>query len=142
MTIENYLISNLNQYNFIFSKIESYLSKKCLIYFTGELGSGKTSFIKQLLLYNYKFHDVTSPTFGIVNTYSINNINIYHYDLYRIKNSSELNEIGFYNNLDINGIHLIEWPEIIPKDILEPDIAINFETNLDERIICIKYFNE
>lgn len=142
MIIENYLISNLNQYNFIFSKIEFYLSKKCLIYFTGELGSGKTSFIKQLLMYNYKLCDVTSPTFGIVNTYPINNINIYHYDLYRIKNSSELDEIGFYNNLDIKGIHLIEWPEIIPKDILKPDIAINFETNLDERIISIKYFNE
>ncbi len=142
MTIENYLISNLNQYDFIFNKLDSHLSKKCLIFFTGELGSGKTSFIKQLLLYKYKFNDATSPTFGIINTYTIESTNIYHYDLYRIKNTMELDEIGFYDNLEINALHFIEWPEIIPKDIINPDIAINFETNFDERIISIEYFNE
>tara|TARA_B100000900_G_C20128403_1_gene532930 strand:- start:141 stop:569 length:429 start_codon:yes stop_codon:yes gene_type:complete len=142
MKIENYLITNLNQYNFIIDKMDSYLSKKCIIYFTGELGSGKTSFIKQLLLTKYKFTDATSPTFGIVNTYFINAMKIYHYDLYRIKNYLELDEIGFYNNLDINALHFIEWPEIIPKGIINPDIAINFETNIEQRVISVKYFNE
>tara|TARA_Y100000768_G_scaffold9429_1_gene6668 strand:- start:12217 stop:12645 length:429 start_codon:yes stop_codon:yes gene_type:complete len=142
MITENYLVTNMQQYDFIFGKIDSYLSKKCLIYFIGELGSGKTSFIKQLLNSKYKFNDTTSPTFGIVNTYSINNSQIYHYDLYRIKNSCELDEIGFYNNLDISTLHLIEWPEIIPHGIIKPDIIINFETFIQDRIISIEYCNE
>ncbi len=142
MIIENYLITNLNQYNLIFNKMNSYLSKKCLIFFTGELGSGKTSFIKKLLSSKYKFEEATSPTFGIVNTYSFNSTDVYHYDLYRIKHSSELDEIGFYNSLDINALHFIEWPEIIPKGIVKPDIVINFDTNITDRIISIKYINE
>tara|TARA_B100000902_G_C26685891_1_gene610051 strand:- start:108 stop:536 length:429 start_codon:yes stop_codon:yes gene_type:complete len=142
MTIENYLITSLDQYNHIFDKINSYLSKRCIILFTGELGSGKTSFIKELLLYRYKFNCTTSPTFGIINSYSTDEMHIFHYDLYRIKNCLELDEIGFYNNLDIDALHLIEWPEIIPKGIIEPHITINFETNNEERIISIKYLNE
>ncbi len=142
MKIENYLITNLNQYNFIFRKLDSYLSKKCLIFFKGELGSGKTTFIKHLFLSKYKFTQVTSPTFGIVNTYVINKKDIYHYDLYRIKNPFELNEIGFYNNLDIDALHLIEWPEIIPKNMIQPDIIISFDSNSEERIISIQYLDE
>ncbi len=142
MKIENYLITNIVEYNYIFSRLDSYLSKKCLLFFIGELGSGKTSFIKQLLLHKYEFSNTTSPTFGIINTYAISNTFIYHYDLYRINDSSELDEIGFYNNLDIDAIHFVEWPEIIPKNVVKPDIIIDFETNSEERIISIKYFNE
>ena len=142
MNIENYLITDFNQYDFVFNKIDPYLSNKCLIFFTGELGSGKTSFIKKFLSYKYNFSDVTSPTFGIINSYFINSAYIYHYDLYRLKDSLELDEIGFYNNLDINALHLIEWPEIIPKNIVKPNLSINFETNFEERLISINYINE
>ena len=142
MIIENYLITDTGQYTIIFDKLSSHLSKKCLIFLTGELGSGKTSFIKELLATKFKFDETSSPTFGIVNTYSINRKNIYHYDLYRIKNHSELNEFGFYENLDIQTLHFIEWPEIIPKNIINPDIAINFESQFEDRIVTIKYLNE
>ena len=142
MTSENYLITDFDQYDFILNQIDPYLSNKCVIFFTGELGSGKTSFIKKFLLHKYSFSGVTSPTFGIINSYSVNNTFIYHYDLYRIKSSSELGEIGFYNNLDINALHLIEWPEIIPKNIVKPNILINFETISEERLISINYTNE
>ena len=142
MTSENYLITEFDQYDFIINRMDPYISNKCVIFFTGELGSGKTSFIKKFLSYKYSFSGVTSPTFGIINSYSISNTYIYHYDLYRIKNDLELGEIGFYNNLDINTLHLIEWPEIIPKKIVKPNILINFETNIEERLISINYTNE
>ena len=62
---------------------------------------------------------------------------IYHYDLYRITKPAELNDIGFYDNLDQDALHFIEWPEIIPKQISRPNIIINFQSLLKEKIISI-----
>ena len=62
---------------------------------------------------------------------------IYHYDLYRITIPTELYDIGFYDNLETNALHFIEWPEIIPKKISRPNIIINFESLFKERIISI-----
>ena len=61
-------------------------------------------------------HSIKSPSFPILITYEVNNIEIYHYDLYRISNTSELFELNIFENLE-NSITLIEWPEIILKEI-------------------------
>ena len=108
-----------------------------VIFLKGELGSGKTTFVQNYLKYKYAFTNTSSPTFGIVNTYLINKIMIYHYDLYRITKPAELNDIGFYDNLESNALHFIEWPEIIPKQISRPNIIINFQSLLKEKIISI-----
>ena len=88
----------------------------------GELGSGKTTFARSVIRSIYKKqnveapHSIKSPSFPILITYEVNNIEIYHYDLYRISNTSELFELNIFENLD-NSITLIEWPEIILKEI-------------------------
>ena len=109
-----------------------------IIFLKGELGSGKTTFVQNYLKYKYAFTNTSSPTFGIVNTYSINKIMIYHYDLYRITKQEELNDIGFYDNLEATALHFIEWPEIITKQTSKPNIKINIQTLAKERIIDIK----
>ena len=86
--------------------------------FQGELGAGKTTFIRLLInnlfvLNNLpKPSSITSPTFPILITYEFNSSQIYHYDLYRIKSLKELEELDFFENLN-NNITFIEWPEML-----------------------------
>lgn len=111
----------------------------------GDLGSGKTEFVKGICDYYQVEEIVTSPTFTIVNKYngtsSDNQVILYHIDLYRIDKESELLEIGFEEYLnDKTAITLIEWAE---KTSLIPDNAIQVKIFLDEdndnkRIITIK----
>ena len=88
----------------------------------GELGSGKTTFARSIIKSIYRKNksqaprSIKSPSFPILITYEVNNIEIYHYDLYRISNSNELFELNIFENLE-NSITLIEWPEIILKEL-------------------------
>ena len=84
----------------------------------GELGSGKTTFVRNLINSIYKRNklekpiSIKSPSFPILLTYAVNNFEIYHYDLYRISKRSDLSEINIFEELN-NSITFIEWPEII-----------------------------
>ena len=99
----------------------------------GELGSGKTTFARSIIRSIYKKqnseapHSIKSPSFPILITYEVNNIEIYHYDLYRISNTSELFELNIFENLE-NSITLIEWPEIILKELKSKKyFSVNFD---------------
>ena len=86
--------------------------------FQGELGAGKTTFVRLLINNLYVLNNlpkpplINSPTFPILITYELNSSQIYHYDLYRIKNLRELEELDFFENLN-NNITFIEWPEML-----------------------------
>ena len=86
--------------------------------FQGELGAGKTTFIRLLINNIYLLNNlpkpasIASPTFPILITYDLHSSQIYHYDLYRIKYLKELEELDFFENLN-NNITFIEWPEIL-----------------------------
>ena len=137
MENRNYLIKDLCDYELFFKNIDFCHNNRTVIFLKGELGSGKTTFVQKYLKYKYTFTNTSSPTFGIVNTYPLNDIMIYHYDLYRITEPAELNDIGFYDNLDANGLHIIEWPEIIPNQLSRPNIIIDFQVLSKERMLSI-----
>ena len=86
--------------------------------FQGELGVGKTTLVKLLINNLYLLNNlpkpasIASPTFPILITYDLNSLQIYHYDLYRIQNIKELEELDFFENLN-NNITFIEWPEML-----------------------------
>ena len=87
----------------------------------GKIGAGKTTFIRYLInslekKNKVKLGEITSPTFSILNEYEIKNITIRHYDLFRIKDSSEIKNIGIYENIH-DFITFIEWPNKIEKKI-------------------------
>ena len=113
-------------------KLASYLKPKDIIVLTGELGAGKTKFTEGFLSYFGLENEISSPTFTIVNEYCKNYINIYHFDVYRLEDSSEFYEIGGEEYFE-KGICLIEWGELIkdalPKDYLE----ITFSKNIENR---------
>ena len=110
----------------------------------GELGSGKTTVVRNLINSIYKRNklqkpiSIKSPSFPILLTYEVNNFEIYHYDLYRISKRKDLSEINIFEELN-NSITFIEWPEII-LDMLKD---YNFYSiNLviaDEDTIIIKH---
>ena len=86
--------------------------------FQGELGAGKTTFIRLLINNLYVLNNlpkpvsIISPTYPILITYELSSLQIYHYDLYRVKNLMELEELDFFENLN-NNITFIEWPEML-----------------------------
>ena len=103
------------------------------ILLTGNLGVGKTTFIKYIInslqrINRQKISEVPSPTFNITNEYQIKKILIKHYDLYRIKNEKELNNLGIQENLK-KQITLIEWPEIAKKIKIKNSISLIFKYN-------------
>ena len=137
MRNRNYLVPFIKNYPPIFRELNLNFGKKTIILLKGQLGSGKTTFVKELLSYKYKFNNVNSPTFGIINTYDVKENLIFHYDLYRINNVSELDEIGFYDNLETEAVHFIEWPEIIPLKMIYANYIISFEIIDQYRLISI-----
>ena len=103
------------------------------ILLTGNLGVGKTTFIKYIInslqrINRQKLSEVPSPTFNITNEYQIKKILIKHYDLYRIKNEKELNNLDIQENLK-KQITLIEWPEIVKKLKIKNTISLIFKYN-------------
>ena len=121
-----------------FAKI---LKPKDIVVLTGELGSGKTKFVEGFLSYFGLENEISSPTFTIVNEYKNNDINIYHFDVYRLADSSEFYEIGGDEYFD-TGICLIEWGELIEDALPSNYIHITFTKNENEensRILDIDF---
>lgn len=120
-------------------KLATKLKSKDVVVLTGELGSGKTKFVEGFLSYYGLENEISSPTFTIVNEYNKNNINIYHFDVYRLEDTSEFYEIGGEEYFE-NGICLIEWGELIEDALPKDYIHIVFkkdEQNENVRILEI-----
>ena len=107
------------------------LSSGDTVFLTGELGSGKTKFTEGFLSYFGLENEISSPTFNIVNEYSKNSVNIYHFDVYRLSDIEEFYAIGGEEYFE-KGICLIEWGELIEDALPLEYIHISFEKNNDD----------
>jgi tRNA threonylcarbamoyladenosine biosynthesis protein TsaE len=134
------ILKNKEQTKKFASKLAKVVKLGDIITLSGNLGAGKTSFAQYFIkaLSDAEI-EVTSPTFNLLHVYQLKVIEIWHFDLYRLKNGDEIYELGIEDAF-LNGVSLIEWPEIIqsilPKDRL--DLRIDFSSNKDERIITWK----
>ena len=123
-----------------FSKV---LKKGDIVFFHGEIGVGKTTFIRHLvncLQTNNHLNqtEVTSPTFNLVNEYDVGVFIIQHYDLYRLTNSGEIKNIGLFENQK-EILTLIEWPEKIDKKIDNKiDLFFEYGEDMNKRFLTIK----
>src|SRR5690606_30394394 len=107
-----YMAESLGDLPGIARKLIQFAGERRHILFTGSLGAGKTTFIKILVEALGSFDKVTSPTFALINEYSVDGGKIYHMDLYRVSSEKELDEFGFDEYLDSGQWCLIEWPQI------------------------------
>ena len=113
------------------------------IFLYGEIGVGKTTFTKYLINYfqikkNLQITEVTSPTFNLLNEYVLEDLLIKHYDLFRLKDSSEIKNLDLFDN-NRNTITLIEWPQLIIKENFKESINLrfNYENELNNRSVKI-----
>jgi len=121
----------------LFSEV---LKEGDIVLLNGNLGSGKTFFVKQICG-TFGIDNVTSPTFSIVNEY-YGDIKIYHFDFYRINKLVELEDIGFDEYIDdVESIIFIEWADMFPEILPNKNIyKVNFiKTKNEEREISIKF---
>ena len=120
-------------------KLASRLNIGDIILLVGDLGAGKTKFTEGLLSFWNLQDEISSPTFTIVNEYNTQNINIYHFDVYRLSDVDEFFAIGGLEYFE-NGISIIEWgdiiEDIIPKDFIKITI-LKDENNLNLRTFDI-----
>ena len=102
-----------------------------VVILSGDLGSGKTKFVEGVLSNFELENEISSPTFTIVNEYKKDDINIYHFDVYRLEDSDEFYAIGGEEYFE-KGICLIEWGEIIEDALPNKYIKINFKRNIED----------
>ena len=122
-------IKNISQLNNFSKKIANELDKDDCILLFGEIGAGKTTFVRHVVNYLQKRNnifesDVLSPTFNIVYDYDVRSHKLMHYDLYRLKSKSEINQLGIFEENE-NCVKIIEWPELV-KDTIQNKLEIYF----------------
>tara|TARA_B100001142_G_scaffold283992_1_gene297376 strand:+ start:71 stop:526 length:456 start_codon:yes stop_codon:yes gene_type:complete len=136
-------LSSENQSEELSNKILRKLKPGDIIFLYGEMGVGKTTFIKYLInglqkKKKLKLTEVTSPTFNLLNEYQINELKINHYDFFRLKSTEEIKRLDLFNDRS-SSITLIEWPQIIkkkPKNLIE--LNFKYENNYQKRSVQIK----
>ena len=115
------------------------ISSVTVIAFTGDLGAGKTTFIKELAKALGYTGEVSSPTFAIVHEYIGGRLPLYHFDMYRVDSWESLYSTGFFEYMETDAVLAVEWSENIenalPDDLITVDITRGEDDN--ERIITI-----
>lgn len=126
----------------IAEKFASKLKTGDIIFLTGDLGAGKTAFVRGLAAGLGLANKVQSPTFTVVNEYRSGDIPLFHFDLYRLNGEDALYDIGFEDYLLSAGIFVMEWPDLA-RDMVGAHWEISLERDLslteDYRRITIEY---
>ena len=138
-------LSSENQTEELAKNILKKLKLGDVVFLYGEMGVGKTTFVKYLdnglQKKNELKIEVTSPTFNILNEYEINQTKINHYDLFRLKSIDELKNLDLFAD-SVNTITIIEWPQLIkkkPKNLIE--LTFKYEEDHKKRSAQIKGLN-
>ena len=121
-----------------------YLKGGEFVYLYGEMGVGKTTFVKYFIneyqkINNLTQTEITSPTFSLLNEYQVKDIRIKHYDLFRINRREDINNLDIFEK-DNKLITLIEWPQLIAdkQDIKFITLTFNYLNQLNDRTVDIK----
>ena len=128
-------------------KISKIIKKGDIIFLYGEIGVGKTTFVRFFINSlesenKIQNSEVLSPTFNIVYDYDIGKLKVLHYDLYRLKNYKDISQLGMFETSN-DSIKIVEWPELIdskPKDRI--DIQFKYSKLIDSRKIKVIGFGK
>ena len=126
--MKKYISNSVEDTNKIAEEFARTIEPGQIILLVGDLGAGKTAFVKGVVKALHGDPDqVTSPTFTIVNEYSLDDFPIYHFDLYRLENPNELYNIGFEEYFYGSGVCFIEWPERASDFFDDNTIVVNIK---------------
>ena len=121
-----------------------YLKGGEFVFLYGEMGVGKTTFVKYFIneyqkINNLTQSEITSPTFSLLNEYKVKDIRIKHYDLFRINRKEDINNLDIFEK-DNKLITLVEWPQFIAdkQDIKFITLTFNYLNQLNDRTVDIK----
>ena len=125
-------------------EFSKYLKGGEFVFLYGEMGVGKTTFVKYFIneyqkINNLTQTEITSPTFSLLNEYQVKDIRIKHYDLFRINGKEDINNLDIFEK-DNKLITLIEWPQLIAdkQDIKFITLTFNYLNKLNDRTVDIK----
>ena len=128
-------------------KLTSYFIGGEYAFLHGEIGVGKTTFVKYFINKfqtdeQLKLTEVTSPTFNLLNEYETRHFMIKHYDLFRIKNISEVKDLDIFENNE-KIITFVEWPQLLKNSnkVKKIDLFFKYENELKNRTVQIKGLN-
>ena len=129
-------ISDIDKHPQKVKELLEFAGAEKIFLFDAPMGAGKTTFIKAICHYLGVSDTMSSPTYSIVNEYdTINKSKIYHFDLYRLKSSNELLDLGFEEYISSGNYLFIEWPEMaIP--FLDSHLRIIINTDSNNRYLC------
>ena len=136
------IVKFLDHLKLISNKIADKVSKNDCIFLIGEIGVGKTTFTRNFINHlqkreGIKETEVLSPTFNLLYEYDIKNLKVMHYDLYRIKNSKELDQLGIFKE-DLSSIKIIEWPELVETNLANRlELHLSYSNKENERELSI-----
>lgn len=102
-----------------------------IVFLYGDLGAGKTTFVKSLVRRLGSVDEASSPTYSLVNEYDVTGGKLYHIDLYRLNDEQEALEIGIEDYLYSGHYCMVEWPQVIEK-LVDQAVEIKIITNEDE----------
>ena len=111
------------------------LESRCLVFLHGQLGAGKTTLVRGILRAWGYSGSVKSPTYTLLEPYEVDGRTIYHFDLYRIGDSEELDFIGIDELMDADAIKFVEWPELGSGRLPDPDVDIRLSLEGEGRRI-------
>jgi tRNA threonylcarbamoyladenosine biosynthesis protein TsaE len=114
-------------------RIARHLSPPFLIYLRGDLGTGKTTLVRGVLRGLGHTGSVRSPTYTLLEPYEVQNMQLYHLDLYRLSDPEELEYLGLRDLLDAESVLIVEWPERGQGLLPPPDLTIRIEHAGDGR---------
>jgi tRNA threonylcarbamoyladenosine biosynthesis protein TsaE len=112
------------------------------VYLRGELGSGKTTLVRGLLRGLGHPGRVKSPTYTIVELYSVSRLNLYHFDFYRFRDPKEWGDAGLDEYFDSDGVCVVEWPEKAGDALPSPDLELVFARAAAGRDVIVRAASE
>lgn len=135
----NLLLNNLSDLDKVAHEFVKTIDNRKVFAFYGEMGAGKTTFIKAICNAMGVSETITSPTFSLVNEYQDGDGNpIYHFDFYRIKNIEEAYDFGYEDYFYSGYICFIEWPELVESLLPENVVMVRITVGENEqRLISI-----
>ena len=143
METKRYVTTSADETEKVGAELRGQVKDNAFLALFGDLGAGKTAFVRGFIQSILPEAIVTSPTYNIVNKYTFECKSIYHFDMYRITDDDDLYSVGFYDYLD-NGIIISEWSENIPFAIPDEYVKITIKKLScdNEREITVEFIND